>query len=102
VERRPADVTRIVHETKTRNSSSRHAKKKGERWYLGRTEFLPQPGANPAVPPPKGSVFVSVVGAQKVVEAFAPFKALRSLGKVPEARAAEFVFDKRKPRSRSR
>ncbi len=93
---RPSDVTRIVHETKSKRLAlEARDEKKGERWYLGRTEFLPQPGANPAVPPPKGSVFVSVASAQKVVDAFAPLKALRSLGKVPEARAVEFGFDKK-------
>jgi hypothetical protein len=95
---RPNDVTRIVHETKARKIQlEARDEKKGERWYLGRMEFLPQPGANPAVPPPKPSVFVSVAAAQKVVEAFAPFKPLRAIGKVPDSRAAEFGFDKKEP-----
>jgi len=37
-------------------------------------------------------LFVSVAAAQKVVEAFAPFKPLRAIGKVSDSRAAEFGF----------
>lgn len=40
------------------------------------------------------TTLVSVVTADKFAEAFAPFKALRALGKIGDDRAGEFGFDK--------
>src|SRR5258706_10720085 len=92
---RPSDVTRIVHETKGKKIElEARDEKKGVRWYYGKVEYSPLPGSN-TPPIQKPSVFASVGPATKVVEAFAPFKALRSLGKVPDSRAAEFGFDKK-------
>jgi hypothetical protein len=92
---RPSDVTRIVHEAKGKKIElEARDEKKGERWYYGKVEYMPLPGVN-TPPPQKPAVFASVGPATKVVEAFAPFKALRSLGKVPDSRAAEFGFDKK-------
>jgi hypothetical protein len=92
---RPSDVTRIVHEAKGKKVElEARDEKKGERWYYGKVEFTPLPGSN-TPPIQKPVVFASVGPATKVVEAFAPFKALRSLGKVPDSRAAEFGFDKK-------
>jgi hypothetical protein len=92
---RPSDVTKVVHETKGKKIElEARDEKKGERWYYGKVEFTPMPGTN-TPPVNKPAVFASVGPATKVVEAFAPFKALRSLGKVPESRAAEFGFDKK-------
>ncbi len=93
---RPSDITRIVHETKgKRLALEAKDEKKGPRWYFGKTEYPPAAGSAPGVPLPKPSVFVSVGPATKVVESFAPFKALRAIGKVPESREAEFGFDKK-------
>lgn len=92
---RPSDVTRIVHETKGKRLELEvREEKKGPRWYYGKAEFLPTPGMTPP-PVQKPSVFASVGPATKVVESFAPFKALRALGKVPASREAEFGFDKK-------
>jgi len=91
---RPSDITRIVHETKGKRLEIEAREDKKERWYFGKVEFPPVPGSNP-MPAMKPSVFASVGPATKVVEAFAPFKALRSLGKVPPSREAEFGFDKK-------
>ena len=92
---RPSDVTRIVHETKgKRLEIEAREEKKGERWYFGKVEYSTAPGSNP-VPAMKPVVFASVGPATKVVEAFAPFKAVRSLGKVPPSRETEFGFDKK-------
>jgi hypothetical protein len=93
---RPSDISRIVHETKGKRLEleAREEKKGGERWYFGKVEYPPVPGSNP-MPTMKPAVFASVGPATKVVEAFAPFKALRSLGKVPPSREAEFGFDKK-------
>jgi hypothetical protein len=91
---RPTDVTRIVHETRGKKLTLEAREDKKERWYYGTTEFTPVPGTNtPAAA--KSSVFASVGPATKVVEAFAPFKAVRSLGKVPESKVSEFGFDKK-------
>jgi hypothetical protein len=92
---RPSDVTKVVHETKGKKLElEAREEKKGARWYYGKVEYTPLPGTN-TPPTQKPAVFASVGPATKVVEAFAPFKALRSLGKVPESRAAEFGFDKK-------
>jgi len=92
---RPSDVSRIVHETKGKKVDlEARDEKKGERWYYGKVEYTSPPGAI-SQPAAKSTVFASVGPATKVVEAFAPFKALRALGKVPDSRAAEFGFDKK-------
>jgi len=95
---RPGDVQRVVHETKGRRVVlEARDEKKGERWFYGTTEYtsLTPPGGNAPAQTPKSAVFPSVGPAGKLVEAFAPFKALRALGKIPDSRATEFGFDKR-------
>jgi hypothetical protein len=93
---RPTDVSRIVHETKGKKLElEARDEKKGERWYYGKVEYTPLPGTTTSTGLPKNQVFASVGPATKVVESFAPFKALRSLGKVPDSRLTEFGLDKK-------
>src|SRR4051794_1980467 len=96
---RAADVESIVYETKTKKVDlASREEKKGDRWFLGRVTNLPalpaEDGGTPVAPPPPVT-FASSTPASKLADTFAPFKALRGLGKLPEGRAAEFGLDKR-------
>lgn len=88
---KPSDVMRIRYETKTRKVAL-ESKKDGEgRYFVGTVdrEAAPEGDAGPAPKPPI-QTFVSVGSGQKLAESLAPLKALRALGSIPDARAAEF------------
>ncbi len=99
---RPADVKRVSYEGKSKKVSleAKHDDK-GD-YYVGTSE------RDPAAPKPAGDAgatsekpaegktttpILSVGEGQKLFEAFAPFKALRDLGKVGDDRAKEFGLD---------
>lgn len=95
---RAADVERIVFDGKTKKVSLEAKKDDVGAYYVGAFERTAAPppagsaGAPPPEPPPsKGKTeFVAVGAAQKIVDAMAPLKALRALGRIPEDRATEF------------
>lgn len=74
------------------------------RWFIGKVEKTTSApvsphGADAGAPPadtgqPKTTTFVAVEAAEKLIEKLAPLQAYRSVGKVDEARAAEFGLDK--------
>jgi len=101
---RPSDIQRIVYESKGKKLTlEAREEKKGERWFFGTVEHdtTPPPavadGGAPVPPPPKvpPTIFASTTPATKMVETLAPLKAVRDLGKIADARAAEFGFEKR-------
>jgi hypothetical protein len=100
---RPADLQRLVYESKGKKLTlEAREEKKGERWFIGTVERDVTPpaavdGGPPPVAPPKSppTVFASTTPATKLAESFAPLKGVRALGKIPDARAAEFGFEKR-------
>ena len=97
---RPSDVQRVVYETKDRRIElEAREDKKGPRWFLGKGDYTITPPGNPdggiAAPIKKTSTFSSVTTMNKVVDALVPFKAVRSLGKIPDSRLAEFGLEKR-------
>jgi hypothetical protein len=82
---RPGDVRRIALEASDKTTSlDAHEDAQG-RWYSGRTQGTGT--ASSAAPPTQ---FASVAAAEKIAEALAPFKALRSIGRIDAARASEF------------
>ena len=94
---RPADVERVVFDGKTKKVSLETKKDDVGAYYVGALERSATPppagsaGTPPPAPPAKGKTeFVAVGAAQKIVDAMAPLKALRALGKIPEDRASEF------------
>lgn len=95
---RPADIAKIVFEGKNKKVSLETKTDKLGAYYLGSLErepVAPHPSADAGAPPPKpaGRVkteFVGVGAAQKLVDALAPLKALRALGRVADDRAQEF------------
>ncbi len=94
---RPADVERVVFDGKTKKVSLETKKDDVGSYYVGALERSATPppagsaGTPPPAPPAKGKTeFVAVGAAQKIVDAMAPLKALRALGKIPEDRASEF------------
>lgn len=96
---RTADVERIVFEGKNKKVSLEAKKDDVGAYYVGaleRSAPTPPPAGSAGAPPPeppaaKGKTeFVAVGAAQKIVDAVAPLKALRALGRIPEDRASEF------------
>lgn len=97
---RAADVERVVFDGKTKKVTLEAKKDELGAYYVGALErnATPPPAGSAAAPTPppasKGKTeFVAVGAAQKLVEAMAPLKALRALGRIPEDRAAEFGLD---------
>ena len=96
---RPADLSRIVFEAKDKRIEleSRDDKKNG-RWFLGKGDYTmrppPLPDGGTAPSTKKVSAFSSVTVGNKVAEGLVPFKAVRALGKIPDARLAEFGLEK--------
>jgi Domain of unknown function (DUF4340) len=98
---RAADVKRVSYEGKSKKVSleAKHDDK-GD-YYVGTSEreaTAPKPGADagPSDKPAEGKTttpILSVGEGQKLFESFAPFKALRNLGKVGDDRAKEFGLD---------
>jgi hypothetical protein len=99
---RPSDIQRIVYESKGKKLAlEARDEKKGERWFFGTVEhdLTPPPAADGGAPPPAPpksppTIFASTTPATKLAESLAPLKAVRALGKIPEARSAEFGFEK--------
>ncbi len=94
---RPADVERVVFDGKTKKVTLETKKDNVGAYYVGALERSATPppagsaGTPPPAPPAKGKTeFVAVGAAQKIVDAMAPLKALRALGKIPDDRASEF------------
>ncbi|MRG96062.1 DUF4340 domain-containing protein [Polyangium spumosum] len=95
---RPADVVKVVFEGKNRKVSLETKSDKLGAYYLGTLEreatpppVNPDAGAPPPAPGAKTKTeFVGVGVAQKLVDALAPLKAIRALGRIPDDRAAEF------------
>lgn len=97
---RPSDLQRIVYEAKDKRIDlESRDDKKGPRWFLGKGDYNITPPQNPdGGPTPtvkKTSAFASVTVANKIAEGLVPFKAVRALGKIPDARLAEFGLEKR-------
>jgi len=94
---RAADVERIVFDSKAKKVTLEAKKDDIGAYYLGaleRGEPTPPAGSAgvPPAPPAKATKteFVAVGAAQKIVDAMAPLKALRALGRIPEDRSSEF------------
>ncbi|WP_437963226.1 DUF4340 domain-containing protein [Sorangium sp. So ce260] len=107
---RAEDVERITFESKSKTVVLEAKADKGGRYFVGTTERRTTPPAEkpkddvhadhgdephddpPAEPEPavKTTTFVSVSGGNKLAEAIAPLKALRSIGRVADDRASEF------------
>jgi hypothetical protein len=97
---RVSDLQRIVYQAKDKRIElEARDDKKSPRWYLGKGDYNVTPPQNPdggVVPPVKKlSTFPSVTIATKIAEALVPLKAVRALGKIPDARLAEFGLEKR-------
>lgn len=97
---RAADVERIVFDGKNKKVTLETKKDDVGAYYVGaleRSAPTPPPAGSAAAPSPeppttKGgkTEFVAVGAAQKIVDAMAPLKALRALGRIPEDRSSEF------------
>jgi hypothetical protein len=97
---RAADVERVVFDGKGKKVTLDAKKDDLGSYYVGALERSaaaapPAPSGSAATPPPPApksgkTEFVAVGAAQKLVEAMAPLKALRALGRIPDDRAAEF------------
>jgi len=97
---RSGDVEKVGYESKTRKVELEARKDATGRYFVGTVVKespappaidggAPPPNAPPAIP--KTTLgFVSVSSGEKLAEALAPLKALRSIGKVGDDRAAEF------------
>lgn len=102
-EGKPDDVTKITFEYDNKKVVlEAHSDERG-RWFTGVSDKPPAP-KNPHGPqPPEGDAppatdrvkveFVSVGAADKVVEAMAPLRALRAIGRIEADRAAEFGLE---------
>ncbi|HEY4012380.1 MAG TPA: DUF4340 domain-containing protein [Polyangiaceae bacterium] len=89
---RPDDVQRIALESPAKKVSLEPRTDARGRWYFGTAESRsPRPDAGLSSPPVP-VVFASVESAQKIVDALAPFKALREIGRIDSARCEEFGF----------
>ena len=90
-------VERVTYESKTHRVALDAKSDKVGRYFVGSTvrEAPAQMaagdgGAPPPAAPPTTTTLVSVGGADKLATALAPLKALRSLGRIGDDRAAEF------------
>jgi hypothetical protein len=91
-------VERVTFESKTHRVALDAKSDKVGRYFVGTTvRDAPAPVATgdagappPAAAPPTTTTLVSVGGADKLATALAPLKALRSLGRIGDDRAAEF------------
>lgn len=96
---RSADIERIVFDGKGKKVSLEAKKDDVGAYYVGaleRSAPTPPPAGSAGAPPPPAppkagkTEFVAVGAAQKIIEAMAPLKALRALGRIPEDRSSEF------------
>jgi hypothetical protein len=98
----PEDVTKVTFEYDDKKVVlEAHSDERG-RWYTGLADKPPIPKSPHGAPPeqeeaPTGErvkvEFVSVGPAEKVIEAMAPLRALRAIGRIEEDREAEFGLD---------
>lgn len=100
---KPADITRVVYETKTKKAVLEPKSDAGGRYYVGSLDKEtppPTPGSDAGAPPPPSTptrtttMFVSVAAAEKLAAELAPLRAMRAVGKIDPGREAEFGFDK--------
>jgi hypothetical protein len=100
---KPADLTRVTYETKTKKAVLEPKSDAVGRYFVGSLEKeTPPPTAKgdagtpePAAAPTRTTMmFVSVAAAEKLVAELAPLRALRAVGKIAADRDAEFGFDK--------
>jgi hypothetical protein len=94
---RPAEVSRIAFDAKSKKISLEARSDAQGRWFLGTAETPATPDAHaadaglPAAPAaPKVVTFVSVGQTTKLVEALAPLKGVREVGRIGDDRSAEF------------
>lgn len=93
---RAADVERIVFEGKNKKVTLEAKKDELGAYYVGALERSapPPPAPDSKAPPAPAKAgkteFVGVGAAQKLIDALAPLKALRALGRIPEDRSSEF------------
>jgi len=95
---RPSDVERISYEGKNKKLVLEPKKDAAGTYLIGTFEKqataakAPDAGADAAPPSPTATTvsFVSVGAGQKLLEAMAPLKVLRSIGRIADDRAAEF------------
>lgn len=96
---RPADVERIVYESKKKKLELTAKKDDAGRYFIGTVEKekpAPKPagdaGAPDAPPPAEKSVtsLLSITPAEKLAEKLAPLKSVRSVGQVGADREADF------------
>jgi uncharacterized protein DUF4340 len=95
---RADSVERVTFESKTHRVALDARSDKVGRYFVGTAErdnpapLAPVDGGAPAAAaaPPTTTTLVSVGGADKLATALAPLKALRSLGRIGDDRAAEF------------
>jgi hypothetical protein len=96
---RTADVERIVFDGKLKKVTLETKKDDTGAYYIGtldRGAPVAPPAASAGAPPPPTppkagkTEFVAVGAAQKIVDAMAPLKALRALGRIAEDRSSEF------------
>jgi hypothetical protein len=90
-------VERVTYESKTHRVALDARSDKVGRYFVGSTVreapvamAASDGGAPPVAAPPTTTTLVSVGGADKLATALAPLKALRSLGRIGDDRAAEF------------
>ncbi len=93
---RAADVERIVFEGKNKKVTLEAKKDELGAYYVGALERSapPPPAPDSKAPPAPAKTgkteFVAVGAAQKLIDALAPLKALRALGRIAEDRSSEF------------
>ncbi|HEV3190545.1 MAG TPA: DUF4340 domain-containing protein [Polyangiaceae bacterium] len=88
---RPDEVQRITFESSAKKITLESRKDGHGQWFSGSAQWVTSASADAgATAAPKPTPFVSVTSAQKIAEALAPFKALRQIGRIDIARAAEF------------
>jgi hypothetical protein len=94
---RADSVERVTYESKTHKVALDAKSDKIGRYFVGTAERdapagMPTTdgGAPPPAAPPTTTQLISVGGADKLATALAPLKALRSLGRIGDDRAAEF------------
>lgn len=88
----PDAIDSVRYETKAKKVSLVAKKDATGRYFVGEVEKEAAPAADAGgeSAKPEASTFVSVGAAQKIAEAFAPFKALRALGKIGDDQAGDF------------
>jgi hypothetical protein len=90
---RPDDVRSIAFDSPAKTVSIEPRTDTRGRWYFGTAESKLRIAVDGGLSStPKPVVFASVEPAQKIVDALAPFKALREVGRIDAARSEEFGF----------